>query len=190
MKKFKKHFFIIPYQPDSFNQVYFGKRGEMTEMKLRWEERTATVLENEMLDKKLPRRMKGVAEFFFKLYFETQRNRDEDNYHLIIKGIMDAFVTVGILKDDSSKYALQNGARIYVDPERPRIEIFIVNRYEDHDYTSIATEREKAYVAPVIAGSAGHAKENNSWGWGYCETLSVGVLAGWARERARETKGV
>lgn len=161
MKKFKKYFFTIPYQPDSFNQVYFGKRGEMTEMKLRWEERTATVLESLMIEKVLPHRMNGVAEFFFKLYFETQRNRDEDNYHLIIKGIMDAFVTVGILKDDCSKYALQNGARIYIDPERPRIEVFIVNRYEDHDYTSIATEAKKAYVAAVIPGAANPTDQNN-----------------------------
>lgn len=143
MEKISKYKIIIPYKPDSFNQIYFGTRNEMSELKLRWEKRTITTLENLMLENELPRRFEGVAEFFFKLYFEYNRNQDIDNYFLIIKGIMDAFVTVGMLKDDTHHYALQNGLRVDYDNEKPRIEVYITHKYDDRKYINIAFEKEK-----------------------------------------------
>ncbi len=152
MKKVKNYKIIIPYQPDSFNQVYFGKNREVSDLKLRWEHRMTTVLENQVREHNLPYKIKGISEFFFKLYFETHRTRDADNYYLITKGIMDAFVTTNIIKDDSSKYALHNGMRVFIDPERPRIEVFIKNIYEEEQYISIANEEGNSYLDSIKNG--------------------------------------
>ena len=159
MKQSRQYTLIIPYGPDSLNQHYFGTRQEMMDLKLRWEQRTITVLEQATAERLIPYRFTGTAEFFFRLYFENPRNRDLDNYFLIVKGIMDAFVTTAIVKDDNYRYVLQNGMRIFLDPERPRIELDITHRYDDRDYVSIAKARTDEAGAVTTAPAVSIASD-------------------------------
>ena len=63
-------------------------------------------------------------------FYEKDRRRDEDNVMAGMKFILDAIVQMGVIPDDSQKYCHVTPA-VYVDKEKPRIEILIEDREEN-----------------------------------------------------------
>lgn len=137
---------IIPYAPDSINQVmtYGKKDGDIVVLKHKWQKVAHTVIEQAIAEGKLPVKFKGRVAFFFKLYFKTSRQRDGDNYASMCKGIVDAFVQKRMIQDDSSEYVDDDGRRLRVDEERPRAEIYIKEKITDEKLVTI-----KPYEQPT-----------------------------------------
>lgn len=132
MNKYSKNYYklVIPVKPDSINRVvkYGKKEGDIVHLKRKWEKITMRYIERFIDDEILPIRFKGVIGVHFKLYFETNRERDGDNYSLMCKGMLDAFVAQNMLPDDNYHYVEDNGRRLIVDSERPRVEVYITEK--------------------------------------------------------------
>ena len=125
----------IPYSPDSINSVitYGKKEGDILVLKHKWQRLAHTLIEQAIADRTLPEKFHGRVAFFFKIFFQTHRNRDGDNYTAMCKGIIDAFVQKRLIFDDSSEYVDDDGRRLRIDSERPRVEIFIKEKIlDDH----------------------------------------------------------
>jgi Holliday junction resolvase RusA-like endonuclease len=60
------------------------------------------------------------------LWFEKDKRRDPDNIRVGIKYILDGLVEAGVLPTDGWKYITGLEDRFYVDKERPRVEIEII----------------------------------------------------------------
>jgi Holliday junction resolvase RusA-like endonuclease len=60
------------------------------------------------------------------LWYEKDRRRDPDNIRVGIKYILDGLVQAGALPDDSQKHIAGLEDRFYVDKERPRVEVEII----------------------------------------------------------------
>jgi Holliday junction resolvase RusA-like endonuclease len=129
----------IPFAPDSINKVitYGKKEGDIVVLKHKWQKIAHTVIESAINDYQLPIKFKGRVAFFFKLYFTTSRDRDGDNYEAMCKGIIDAFVQKKMIKDDSARYVDDDGRRLRVDHERPRVEIIIKEKITDEKLVGI-----------------------------------------------------
>ena len=136
---------IIPIRPDSINEItQYGKtNADLVAFKKKWEKLSLPYL-NQCIDTgELPERFKGKVYIRFHLYFTLNRRRDEDNYTLMTKGIIDALVYLRILKDDSTEYLGNDGTRIHTEPndDRPRVEMEITEEinnavnleYDDND---------------------------------------------------------
>lgn len=125
--------FTIPVTPDSINKVTkYGKTdGDVLHLKKKWEKIAIMQLQHEINEGRLPKEFKGVIGLHFKLYFEFSRTRDDDNYTLMCKGILDAFVRVGLIEDDSNEFVKDNGRRLIVDPDHPRVDVYITEHIAD-----------------------------------------------------------
>ena len=130
---------IIPYQPDSINQVitYGKKEGDIVVLKHKWQKVAHTIIEQAIGNGELPVKFKGRVAFFFKLYFKTERQRDGDNYASMCKGIIDAFVQKRMIRDDSAEFVDDDGRRLRVDDERPRVEVYIKEKIKENKLISI-----------------------------------------------------
>lgn len=137
---------VIPYAPDSINQVitYGKKEGDIVMLKHKWQKVAHTIIEQAIWDEGLPTKFKGRIAVFFKLYFKTERQRDGDNYAAMCKGIIDAFVQKRMIKDDSAEYVDDDGRRLRVDAERPRVEVYIREKITALNLISI-----KDYEYPI-----------------------------------------
>lgn len=61
-------------------------------------------------------------------WYEKNKRRDHDNISSAHKFIFDALVKALILPDDGWKYVGDFTDKFFVDPERPRIEVFLRRR--------------------------------------------------------------
>ena len=134
--------FLIPVSPDSVNTVIqYGKReGDIVALKKKWEHIAMTFIDEAIDEGTLPERFNGRISIFFALYFSVKRNRDGDNYTAMCKGILDAFVVKHLVKDDNSKFVDDDGRRLRVDQERPRVEVFIKEKIEDGSLVGVGDE--------------------------------------------------
>lgn len=130
---------VIPYAPDSINQVvqYGKKSGDVVMLKHKWERVANAIIDQNIWDGNLPERFKGKVGFFFKLYFKTERERDGDNYTLMCKGIIDAFVRKGFVEDDNARFVDDDGRRLRIDADAPRVEVYIKEKIKDNKLVSI-----------------------------------------------------
>lgn len=130
---------LIPVSPDSVNTVIqYGKReGDIVALKKKWEHIAMTFIDEAINEEMLPERFNGRIAIFFKLYFSVKRNRDGDNYAAMCKGILDAFVVKNMVKDDNAKFVDDDGRRLRVDQERPRVEVYIREKIDDGSLVGI-----------------------------------------------------
>lgn len=130
---------VIPKNPDSINKVvkYGKKSGDVVVLKRKWEELAMIYIKKNQDEGELPEKFLGKIGIHFKLIFETQRERDGDNYTLMCKGILDAFVQMGMVRDDNHNFVDDNGRRFEVDNERPRVEIYITETILNSQIVSI-----------------------------------------------------
>lgn len=134
-----KYKIIIPVSPDSINQVAtYGKRdGDIVGLKHKWQKLAYTILNEKINSGDLPCKFKGKIGVFFKLFFETSRQRDGDNYEAMCKGVIDALVYLKMIKDDNTEFVDDDGRRLRVEKERPRVEVIITEKIKDEDLISI-----------------------------------------------------
>ena len=156
---------LIPVSPDSINKVMqFGrKESDITQLKKKWERIAITFIEEAQADGDLPARFNGRISVFFKLYFAMARNRDGDNYEAMCKGITDALVVKRLVLDDNSKVIDDDGRRLRIDPDRPRVEVLIKEKLPDgslveidnyHRYESEEVEIEYGQFSPLQSGES------------------------------------
>lgn len=134
-----KYKLLIPVAPDSINKVvtYGKKEGDILVLKHKWQKETHTWIDIAQNKGELPMKFKGRIAFFFKLYFATKRERDGDNYAAMCKGIIDAFVQKRLIADDSAEYVDDDGRRLRLDPDQPRVEVYINEKIPDNDLVLI-----------------------------------------------------
>lgn len=134
---------LIPVSPDSINKVitYGKKEGDIVVLKHKWQKLSHTIIDEAISYGQLPVRFKGRVSFFFRLYFETARQRDGDNYEAMCKGIIDAFVQKRLIKDDNSSIVDDDGRRLRVDKYSPRVEVYIKEKIKDDSLVSINYEQ-------------------------------------------------
>jgi len=130
---------VIPFSPDSINRVitYGKKEGDIVVLKHKWQKLAHLAIDTALEDGNLPPKFKGKIGVLFKCYFEYHRNRDGDNYTAMCKGIIDALVQKRMIKDDNSEYVDDNGRRLLVDDDRPRVEVFITERIPGNELVSL-----------------------------------------------------
>jgi hypothetical protein len=133
---------ILPINPDSINKVItYGKReGDIVVLKKKWEKYALITIDEALDSGYLPPKFKGRLAFFFKLYFSLNRTRDGDNYEAMCKGIIDAFVVKKMIEDDNSNCVDDDGRRLLVDAERPRVEVYLKEKIPGNDLVSIGDE--------------------------------------------------
>jgi len=133
------HKFLIPVKPDSINKVcsYGKKDGDVMNMKLKWEKIARNYLRRAIAANELPIKFEGKIGVHFKLFFELERERDGDNYTLMCKGILDAFVKEGMIPDDNYKYVDDNGRRINIDRDQSRVEVHIIEKIKGGNFINI-----------------------------------------------------
>lgn len=122
-----KYKLIIPVSPDTINRVikYGKKEGDITQLKNKWQ-RLAVCFIGQAVDRgELPARFRGRIGIFFRLFFETFRTRDGDNYTAMCKGILDAIVSEGLIPDDNVNFVDDNGRRLRHGCGQPRVEVYI-----------------------------------------------------------------
>lgn len=119
---------IIPVSPNSINEIVsFGSQfSDIRSLKKKWEDLSAVYFQELIDEQRLPEYFTGVIGVRFFIYFEKHRRRDEDNYYLMCKGIIDCMVNLGLVEDDNSLIVKFDGIRCYVDRDRPRIVISII----------------------------------------------------------------
>lgn len=134
---------ILPYSPESINSVIsYGVFGRgIVELKKRWQDIAKQYIADAVQEGILPERIRQMAIFRFKMYFEKRIKRDEDNYFVIAKAIIDEFVNQGIIEDDSSEYCHFAGSYLFCDKERPRVEIEVEERVDEDSLVQITYDR-------------------------------------------------
>lgn len=134
-----RYHLLIPVSPDSINNVItYGKReGDIVVLKHKWQKLACQYIDEAINNGTLPPKFKGRIAVKFKLYFETERTRDGDNYEAMCKGIIDALVVKRLIPDDNAKYVDDDGRRLRIDSERPRAEMFIKEKIKGNDLVSI-----------------------------------------------------
>lgn len=139
-----KYKILIPVSPDSINKVitYGKKEGDIVILKHKWQKLTHLIIDEHIASGQLPIKFKGRISFFFRLYFETSRQRDGDNYEAMCKGIIDAFVQKRLIKDDNSSIVDDDGRRLRLDKHRPRVEVYIKEKIKDEELISINYEQK------------------------------------------------
>lgn len=157
----KEYKITIPQSPDSINIVatYNKTFTDIIALKKKWQKIAAPIINIAIENGELPKRFKGVVEFFFELYFETKQSRDEDNYYLAVKGMVDAFRNIGLVEDDDHDHVHQNGLRIYHDKDRPRTEIYITEIYGE-DTTKTRPDKGKSGVGVNRPGTSDDKKDD------------------------------
>jgi len=137
-----KYKLLIPISPDSINKVitYGKKEGDIVVLKHKWQKLAHCFIEEAINEGQLPAKFKGRVSFFFKLYFETERTRDGDNYAAMCKGIIDAFVQKNMIEDDNALFVDDDGRRLRVDPERARCEVYIKEKIKGSELVEINYE--------------------------------------------------
>jgi len=159
METIKHEKIILPYPPDSINQVYnFGgyknyERQFLQKLKGRWQDISKIYLDEAVSEGNIPDHFKGLVVFKFKLYFECWRRRDEDNYFFITKAIMDEFVRSGFIEDDSSEYVHFGGIWLHVDSFHPRIEVHCKEFLRDDQVAQLNYERQDKQRKTTFSGS-------------------------------------
>ena len=130
---------VVPYAPESINKVIgYGKsEGDIVVLKHKWQRLASIILEQAIVESKLPSKFKGRIGVFFILYFKTDRGRDGDNYSAMCKGIIDAMVRKNMIPDDNYNYVDDDGRRLRIDPERPRAEVYIKEKIKGSDLITI-----------------------------------------------------
>lgn len=125
--------FVVPVRPDSINKVcqYGKKGGDVIQMKHKWEKIARIYIRRAIVDGELPEYFDGKIGVHFKLFFELERQRDGDNYTLMCKGILDAFVKEGMIEDDNYTHVDDNGRRFAIDKDQSRVEVHIVEKVEE-----------------------------------------------------------
>lgn len=133
---------LIPVPPDSINKVitYGKKEGDIVVLKHKWQKVAHTCIDEAIINGELPEKFKGRVAFFFKLYFQTNRERDGDNYAAMCKGIIDAFVQKRLIQDDSAEFVDDDGRRLRVEPDRPRVEVYVKEKIPGNDLVDINYE--------------------------------------------------
>lgn len=146
------HKIIIPLSPDSINKVTkYGKTdGDVLQLKKKWERIMISRINELHAEGSLPERFRGVIGVHFKLFFEFNRTRDDDNYTLMCKGILDAFVRTDMIEDDNNQFVQDNGRRLSVDPERPRVEVHIVEKIPDDRVATIGYKKHIEEINYVL----------------------------------------
>ena len=146
---------IIPYAPDSINKVItYGKNiNDLVSLKHKWQDIATIYINNALSDGDLPEKFRGLLTFKFKLYFGTKRRRDEDNFFVITKAIIDEFVRSGFVEDDCSEYVHFGGLWLLMDPGRPRIEVYITESLRDDQIVKIENYDEESTTIRSIAGA-------------------------------------
>ena len=122
---------IIPTSPDSINKVitYGKKRRRHCCFKAQVAKDSSLFLLRKQYQKIFCQlNLKGALLSFLNYILKLERTRDSDNYEAMCKGIIDAFVQKRLVKDDSSKYVDDDGRRLRVDRDRPRVEIYIKDK--------------------------------------------------------------
>lgn len=130
---------IIPVSPDSINKVfaYGAQERDITALKRKWERIAVAFITDAIEEGALPDKFKGRVAFRFWLYFEHKRTRDGDNYAAMCKGIVDAFTAMQLIPDDNSEFVDDDGRRLRIDRERPRVEVSIKEKLNDEDVVDI-----------------------------------------------------
>lgn len=131
--------FVIPVPPESINEtVALGTHySDVRLIKRKWQHITISHLNSQRLDDRekfenLPFENKVKATFTF--YFKFDRARDEDNYSLSAKGILDGLVEMGVLFADSAPFVTFGGVVLEVDHDRPRCEVTLQAMEEKIDF--------------------------------------------------------
>lgn len=140
IKKSRQDFnFVIPVPPESINEtVALGTHySDVRLIKRKWQHITISHLNSQRLDdphnyENLPFEHKVKATFTF--YFKFDRARDEDNYSLSAKGILDGLVEMGVLFADSAPFVTFGGVVLEVDHDRPRCEVALEALEERIDF--------------------------------------------------------
>lgn len=143
---------IIPVSPDSINKVIrFGKtENDIVKLKKKWEKIAMIFLEQAIDDYKLPKKFVGRTAFFFKLFFETHRERDGDNYAAMCKGIIDACVQLKLLPDDNHNFVDDDGRRLRIDHDRPRVEVYIKEKNADGKFANLEKDYEQCKITDEL----------------------------------------
>lgn len=131
--------FVIPVPPESVNEtVALGTHySDVRLIKRKWQHITISHLNAQRLDNPAPYagfpcEKKVKATFTF--YFKFDRARDEDNYSLSAKGILDGLVEMGVLFADSEAFVTFGGVVLKVDYDRPRCEVTLEMTEQDIDF--------------------------------------------------------
>lgn len=126
----KLYKFIIPVPPESINEtVALGTMySDVRLIKRHWQKLTLQHLSSQKLDDPSlypdePFEKKVKATFNF--YFKFKRRRDEDNYSLSAKGILDGLVEMGVLFADEQNFVTFGGINLLIDYDRPRCEVIL-----------------------------------------------------------------
>jgi len=152
---------VVPYAPDSINQVmtYGKEQGDILVLKHKWQKIAHTVIERNINEGLLPVKFNGRIAVFFKLYFRTNRERDGDNYAAMCKGIIDAFVQKRMIRDDSSDFIDDDGRRLRIDPDRPRVEVYIKEKIADRQLVTIKNYESEEHSSAGAKRAKGRARD-------------------------------
>jgi len=155
--------FVIPVKPDSINKVcQFGKTGgDIIKMKHKWEKIAMTYIARARDSGDLPESFFGKIGVHFKLFFEYERQRDGDNYALMCKGILDAFVKSQMIEDDNYTHVDDNGRRFEIDKDQSRVEVHITEKLHGNNIVQINYAPGKAQLNNKYRSSLG---DNRSFG--------------------------
>jgi hypothetical protein len=110
----------LPISKNEYKDWHWAKKGRYLEI-IKWEI-WAEILRYTLRPKKPIKK----AILNFKLYFETNRKRDSQNY--IAGGLIamiDSLVKLGIIVDDNYKVIGDPAVELYIDKDNPRTEIII-----------------------------------------------------------------
>lgn len=115
---------LIPFAPDTINTtVKFGYTSTLavTNLKLKWQDYAERYLLDEMHTGRLPECFHFPIRVSIHLYFTKLRTRDEDNYYVMSKGIIDALTSLRMIRDDAGNFVSFGGVVFHIDDERPRV---------------------------------------------------------------------
>jgi len=118
---------IIPVIPDSINEAmsYQDSWASLAVIKKKWEQLARVTIREKVAEGSLPSKLREPITIKYKMYFTSKMRRDPDNYFLMTKGITDALVREGLIADDDYTRLRFNGIEVIIDPDRPRVEMFI-----------------------------------------------------------------
>lgn len=141
-KKKVKYIIDIPEKAQSINEVvrYSMDYTGIKALKNKWQKIGEHHIKTAIDKGVIPEKFNQQIEVATWIFFNVMRHRDKDNYLILNKALIDALVSLGVVRDDSEEYVDFGGIKFRSDADNPHIKMVITTVPVRHELEIIKKE--------------------------------------------------
>lgn len=127
MSKLLQYVIDIPEKAQSINEVerYSLTSTGLRALKNKWQQIGEHYIKKAIDKGDIPEKIRKQVKVTTWIFFDVLRNRDKDNYYLVSKALIDALVSLAVIRNDSESYVDFGGIKFRNDANNPHIKLVV-----------------------------------------------------------------